>query len=491
MRSFPWVWIFPLLLIGAWISAASANEPAARNPLATAQDIRTARSAGQSTAYRFTFRNEAGADVTISVAPDYAVTGEGVAISVHDFRLRRTLTLDAAARQFINRSAYSAAGFADYELHNRQMVKGILAAGGPDVLKAASPPVVDDFWIETDLSHSKRPEAMAGASVKWSANEMAVEYSGQTIAAFKPAEQQLPADVVSRFYRALRHVVTLHPGIMAEMHKTGRLPQQLNYTSWRPMQDKKQHQLSLIAVAETAMDYPLTVDYVAKADDRLHPSFRTHHLPLVTQALTGGAADPRPTPEAYRQAIAASLAGGQSLDAALLALEMSLALTADCSVNSDICSLIQDTFSRVQQDDGVKMLLMAKHQEQNNQKQAAIDTLRKIPRAGLRYGHILDLFIANDIVDAYQARMTTARETDRARFTADVVGYFAVALQGNTFLAGTYKDFGQFYFHQFYPQEAWFLWDAGRSLPGRRTPSLLDAIGVFEHSLEQNYPWLF
>lgn len=491
MRSFPRFWIFPLLLIVAWIAAASANEPAARNPLATAQDIRTARTAGTSTVYRFTFRNEAGADITLLVASDYAITGEGQAISIHDFHLRRLLALDVGARQFINRSAYSTAGFADYELHNRQLVKGILAAGGADVLKAAPPSVVDDFWIETDLSHSKRPEDMAGASVKWSGNEMAVEYSGQTVAVFKPAEQQLPADVVSRFYRALRHVVALHPGIMAEMRKTGRLPKQLDYTSWRPMQDKKQHQLSLIAVAETVMDYPLTVDYVAKADDRLHPSFRTHHLPLVTQALIGDAVDPRPTADAYRQAIAASLAAGQSLDAALLALEMSLALTTDCSVNSDICSLIQDTFSLAQHDDGVKMLLAAKNQEQNNQKQAAIDTLRKIPRAGLRYGHILDLFIANNIVDVYQSRMTTAREADRARFIADAVGYFAAALEGNSFLAGTYKDLGQFYFHQFYAQEAWFLWDAGRSLPGRTAPNLLDAVGVFEQSLEQNYPWLF
>jgi len=425
------------------------------------------------------------------VGPDYAVTETGTLTSVYDFRLRRILQLDTGNRRFINRSAYSIAGFSDYELHNRQMLKGILAAGGADVLKAAPASIVDEFWIETDLYHSKNPAAVAGAAVARSERGFTVEYGGQTVAGFQPAEQRFADAIRENFYRALRHVVVLHPGIIAEMRKTARLPQELTYTSWRPMQDRKQKKLSLVAIDDIEFDYPLTPDYVPVLDDTLSAAFRTQHAPLVIQALKGEATDPRATVDAYKRAISASLSGGQNLDAALLTLEMTLALPEDCNSQSEVCDLVQDTFSKTQQDPAVVALLIAKDQEHKKQYQAAVETLRGIPRAELRYGHILDLFIANDIVSAYQGRMATAREADKARFSADVRGYFAAALRGNPFLAGTYKDFGDFYFRQFNPQEAWFLWDAGRSLPGRKTPSLLDAIGVFERGLEQNYPWLF
>lgn len=443
------------------------------------------------TVYRFIYRDETGGDVTITVGPDYAVTDVGTTISVHDFRLRRILELDIDRKRFTNRSAYSLAGFADYELHNRQMLRGIFAAGGADMLRAVPVAVVDQFWIETDLSHSKQPELIAGASVQRFGNEFTVEYGGQTVAAFKPADRRPTESILDGFYRALRRVAALHPGIVAEMRKTARLPQELTFTSWRPTQDKKQKRLILLEASEVVMDYPLPPDYIPTSDERLSAPFRTHYLPLVTQALTGMTADPRPTAASYRKAVSESLTNGQNLDAALLALEMTLVLMEDCNLPSEICGLVQDTFARTDRDAAVMALLTAKDQEHRKQYQAAVETLRSIPRAGLHYGHILDLFIANDIVSAYQDRMATAREADKARFSADVIGHFIAALHGNPFLAGTYKDLGEFYFKQFFPQEAWFLWDAGRSLPGRQGPSLLDAIDVFERGLEQNYPWLF
>jgi len=478
------------LLIFLAAPALVAQETA-RNPLGTATDIRAARGATTTIVSRVVYRDEAGGRVAILVGSDYAVTEFGAVTTIHDFRLRRALQLDTGNRRFINRSAYSIAGFSDYELHNRQMLKGILAAGGADVLKAAPVSIVDDFWIETDLSHSKNPAAIAGAALARSGNAFTVEYRGQRVATFQPAEQRFPDAILTNFYRALRHVVVLHPGIIAEMRKTGQLPQELIFTSWRPMQDRTQKQLSLLSIDEVEMDYPLASDYVPVLDERLNIDFRTHYAPLVIQALTGAVVDTRSTKDAYQRTISASLSDGQNLDAALLALEMTLALTEDCNLQSDVCDLVRDTFVQTRHDPAVISLLTAKDQEHNKQYQAAIETLRGISRAGLRYGHILDLFIANNIVSAYLDRMATAREADKARFSADVRQYFGAALRGNMFLAGTYKDFGNFYFRQFNPQEAWFLWDAGRSLPGRKTPSLLDAIGVFERGLEQNYPWLF
>lgn len=117
--------------------------------------------------------------------------------------------------------------------------------------------------------------------------------------------------------------------------------------------------------------------------------------------------------------------------------------------------------------------------------------MQGIPRDGLRYGYILDLFIANNIADAYLPRMTTANFEDKNRFTADVLSRFAAALRGNPFLSGAYKDAGNFYFRMSYPLEAWFLWDAGRSRFGRKSPDLLDHIDAFELGLEKENPWLF
>jgi len=70
----------------------------------------------------------------------------------------------------------------------------------------------------------------------------------------------------------------------------------------------------------------------------------------------------------------------------------------------------------------------------------------------------------------------------------DRFGY-SVALDGNRYLAGVYKDLGDLYYDAYETNVAWDCWDAARKI----APSLemLDSVRDLEEHLETAYPRFF
>lgn len=124
---------------------------------------------------------------------------------------------------------------------------------------------------------------------------------------------------------------------------------------------------------------------------------------------------------------------------------------------------------------------------------SAIAMWRNLDRDGLRFGYVVDVALGN----AYQPgffRTTAAgrRPQDIARASDQILGHFEAAFRGNPLNSSIYKDLGDFYFQQFYPTEAWLLWDMGRDLDAKfGSRNSLDFIDEFETQLEMKFPGFF
>src|SRR5687767_12837444 len=106
------------------VTANAANAPAA-GPQATAAQIRAAHPE-TAAATRLVFdeqrSGEAATSTSVVIADEFLHLVTGNRETIYDFKLRRVIGLDTAARRFSNTSLYAAVAFRAFERRNRSIL---------------------------------------------------------------------------------------------------------------------------------------------------------------------------------------------------------------------------------------------------------------------------------------------------------------------------------------------------------------------------------
>ncbi len=480
-------------LIGAWaLALAALLSPAVGSareiagPQLDAAALRAARQAAPQMQLRLDFdlhRGDAApVPLTALIAADYVDIVEGGRETLYDFRLRRRLNIDRAAGVFANFSLYGDVAFRRFELSKRlELAKLFVEASHED-----EPPLtLQRFWLESDvgLASSARPLAIAHETIADGAVRFRLD--GEEVALFAPAPQAVPAELQQSFARFLRLSLPIHPDILAAVALDGRLPQRLVLVGIANG-DRRPMGIVLRSVKRLEQDYPLPASFEplplgAQAADAETASLRGL-LPIMLDAASGRHR-PAPRPLAdYRRAADQALAQKRGFAAMLLLSEAALqygAAAGDCSSGLGWAARCRrtDEINRVLADDPRATLFYKAQTAEPGDPAAAVAAWEGLKHDDVADGYVVDAFLAD--------RLSAAGRRPEA------MGAFALALAGNPYLAGVYKELGDHFLRASRTDLAWICYDLGRALPDRSADDALTPVDALEAKLASIYPAFF
>jgi hypothetical protein len=477
-------WVLAFGFAAALLAPAAGAAEIAGPPLG-AVALRAMRGAGPGPVLRLAFELRRGsspaAPLAVSLGLDYVDIVEGGRETLYDFRLRRRLMLDRGARTFTNLSLYGDVAFRRFELGKR----GTLAAMFREVAHDDEPLALRPFWVESDLGMlsdvKERPqfseEALVDGALRFSAE-------GKEVALFAPGPDAVPEEFRVSFLHFLRFRLPLHPDVLANIARDGRMPQRIVFVT---VEGEEHHVAGLVLARSERgfVDYPLPTDFEPRplagvAADQEALSLRGL-LPVMLAAAAGRRGNgPRPLGD-YRRAIDAALLHRQGYAAALLIAEMTLqygSSAIDCSTGPrEVRCHSGEELGRLLSDDP-RAFRLYKAQTRNPR-----DSLQEASSwEGLRAdtlpsGYVIDVFLADRLSASGHRR--------------EAMGAFSRAFNGNPYLGGAYKLLGDHFLRASRTDLAWICYDLGRVLPGRPKDDALAAVGTLEQNLVAQYPGFF
>ena len=414
---------------------------------------------------------------------DYVDLVEGERETLYDFRLRRRLSLDRAAKLFANFSLYGDVAFRRFELGKRETLAEMF---GEASLGEPLPLALQPFWLESDLglrSDVKQPPAVRKETIAGGAVRFRVD--GEEVALFAPAAQAVPAELRRSFARFLRLRLPIHPDILAAIELDGRLPQRLILVS-AAGGERRPLGLVLRRAGQLQGDYPLPAPFVPRplagqAVDEEALSLRGL-LPVMLDAVAGRRGNgPRPLAD-YRRAVDQALGQGQGFAATLLLAEAALqygTAAGDCATGPGWrapCHDAEELGRKFAADPRAALFYQAQTAEPKDPA-AAVAMWEGLKRDDVANGYVIDAFLAD--------RLSAAGHRQ------DAMGAFSRALDGDAYLAGVYKELGDHFLRVSRTDLAWICYDLGRALPGRAADDPLAAVDRLEEELASAYPDFF
>jgi hypothetical protein len=480
-------------LIGAWALALAvllcpavgcAREIA--GPQLDAAALRAARGAAPQMQLRLDFdlhRGDAApTPLTALIAADYVDIVEPGRETLYDFRLRRRLNIDRANRAFANFSLYGDVAFRRFELSKRMELGELFV----ETSHEEEPPLpLQRFWLESDvgLASSAKPLVIAHETIPDGAVRFRLD--GEEVALFAPAPQPVPAELQQSFARFLRLRLPIHPDILAAIALDGRLPQRLVLVGIADG-ERRPTGLVLRSVELSHEDYPLPARFEplplgGETADAETSSLRGL-LPAMLDAVSGRSRiAPRPLAD-YKRAADQALAQKRGFAAMLLMSEAALqygAAAGDCAAGLGWAARCRrtDEINRALADDPRATLFYKAQTAEPGDPAAAVAAWQGLKRDDVANGYVVDAFLAD--------RLSAARRRQEA------MGAFALALAGNPYLVGVYKELGDHFLRASRTDLAWICYDLGRALPGRAAEDALTLIDALEAKLASTYPAFF
>jgi hypothetical protein len=469
-----------MLALSAGFGALAAGSP---GPQADAATLRTARGAGVGPELLLEFElrhdREAPSALTLTIGSDYLDLVEHNRETIYDFRLRRRLVLDRAARTFISVALYSDIAFRRFDMEKRATLAEMMqrATGGEAQMLGLKP-----FWIESEVGVSSgvlpRPsvahEILADGTSRF-------RVDGDEVAYVAPMPERFSLRDGQGFARFLRYRLALHPDIVATIEEDGRLPRRLVFVT---VNGEQRHVAGLVLrrAERREGDYPLPatvrpLPLPATADDPESASLR-RLLPSMLEAVASGR-EPRTLAD-YRLAVERALKRHDGFAAALLLAEMTLQYgreANDCTAAAGLPCRTPEELSRELGGDVRAAALYRAQALGGKDGGEALAIWRGLNREGEPEGYIVDLFIAN---------LESAANHREAAIAA-----FEKVLRGNPALGVLYKDLGDHYLRAGRVDLAWICYDLGRSLRGRSEATSLKVVDALEQSLAAQYPDFF
>jgi hypothetical protein len=473
---------FALLLFAP--AAVSAREIA--GPQLDAAALRGARQAAPEPLVRLDFelhRGEAApTPLTALIAADYVDIIESGRETLYDFRLRRRLDIDRANGTFASFSLYGDVAARRFQLYKGVELGRVFAA---ESHQPELPLPLQRFWLESDVGLAVGAKPLPITQQKTADGARRYRYEGKDVGFFQPSHYAVPATLQRSFERFLRLQLPIHPDILAVITLDGRLPQRLIVIG---LVDGERVPLGLVlkSAGRLEADYPLPAKFALRplageATDAEALSLR-RLLPTMVDAVSGrtGLA-PRSLAE-YRHAADQALGQGRGFAAMLLVSEAALQygpIAGDCASGLGWAARCQrgDELNRVLANDPRAALFYKVQTARSRDPAAVVAELQGLKRDDVADGYVVDAFLAD--------RLSAAGKRQEA------MGAFALALAGNPYLAGVYKELGDHYLRAARSDLAWICYDLGRSLPGRRSDDALAAVDAMEDQLAATYPAFF
>ena len=462
-----------------WITAGHAADFTRIGPQATAAELIAAHGTAAGPVLRVVYQSAAPdqATMTAEIARDYVFVrrteaGEPDTVALHDFALRRVIAIDDAHRAFANMSMYAMADFRFAESYNRRVLRGILRSAG---IKALVNPYFDQQQLgiasPDDGPVEFKREPTAGGGLRFVVD-------GKTGAAYEPSAENLSADEMQGVMRLLRSSFQLHPEMLAAIAAGLKLPKEIVHTEG--MADKRsERHWTLVSVERTQGAYPLPAGYgvTVSGGEQLAPL-----MPVMLDAIAGkSGGGPRSLAD-YRAAISDAKAKGNVLQHYLLDNEMYLQYRSG-TMGCFNGNLLHEDCSQQQavvdwwKADAVTLKLMQSLLLEKTNPEEAIAERNAIARTGLTDAYMLDLWNADTMMQSGKG--------------GDPLPLFALAIKGNPYVGGFYKDLGDAYRIRFYPVQAWLCYDLARALPGAQSSPVVDGIDRMEATIASRNPEFF
>jgi len=389
----------------------------------------------------------------VTLADSYMAIDTAQGRLVYDFASRRRYAINTAAGEFVEYSLFDTLGFRVIEMHNRDVLRGAMAAIKVDTKVGAA--LTSKPLQENELSVlSDAPEQV---EEKTEGDQRMFTIGGEKLATWSVSGAKVPAADAAQFARFMRYAQGGHPQLLGILAKGGVIPDRmtLSISGGRDVSLVITQVRSAQPSAYDLKPYKreISTDGIDALFDRIIAA-----TPQQLDALR--AEHPCDTAEDFSAA--------QALDTMLGKMECMLSTGATVALTEEQKQAASEAPS-------LPLLFAAINPEKPEQAGDAVKTLVALRQQAPRKAYLLKVFEAN-----LRVRLKQLKEAE---------ALFVEALQANPVLAGAYKDLGDLLLMQYDSVHAWRSWDAGR----RVSPALpnFEPLKKFEADLLAQHPEYF
>ena len=465
--------LFPLVILAfCGLFAAQSHAEAEVARLVYAQTLTTDRAE--------TTNQPAGQDVHKGplevwlTANRFAVRSDGAWV-VYDFATEKITTTDPVTGTALHWPLFADLAFRAIEMQNRVRINSALLGAGLDRKESA-----------TDIRNLRDLETLFGLPWPHPVQGLPlgrVEVTEPVPGTWRLTHDELTAASVevdreaNAWPQAIRDMQAkfllyqcrMHPTLWEAVSTVDR-PITALELRWRNM-FSGHHRILQLTEVEVDATWPIELDQL-RPETRLNlPTFEgtTPIGRWVDRFTTGQELPARPTAEQIRRAASEAADRDRPLDAVLALMSLTL------QENFDIRQELGELVNQFSEDAQLQAYLHANQPPDEQDPRSRREKMQAIDRAGLKFGHLLDIFIANE----------AAAEGD---FEA-AYRLFAQALDINPHLTGVWHDLGQISFRQYDTYTAWSCIETARRIEPQH--GMLRGVDDFETKLRQDFPRYF
>ncbi|NOK17866.1 hypothetical protein [Corallococcus carmarthensis] len=405
-----------------------------------------------------------------------------------DFTRRRRINLDEGARTYVDESMYSDVCFRHFELHNREHVRAVIAAGKGDT--SDFEPVIMEHQLSvldkargrtladaaaprsTGLGGLLRsafsgPKKSGDITVKSEAERTVYAAAeGRPLFAYSDDGTRVEPDLGRHFVQFLRYRYHGHPLILERLASAGHLPREIQYSA-KEMRGWPRSTVTLrLQSANVVPDSGIPLDGYRRVV-RGGPGLPDD---ATLERVTLGAA-PDGTQVRQRRQLEAkeSVDAGRMLESVLAYFELTLQTGEAVPGLGEAIQSIPDADVRRFRE------VMSRPPSDKASASAMAPALVELRAAAGHHAHVLKSFEAG-------ARRALNEPQEARALLLDV-------LKANPFFTGAYKDLGDLFVADWDMGAAWRCWDAAKNIaPGHH---LLNDVSAMEEMLAAEHPEYF
>ncbi len=439
----------------------------------------------------------------VTLGSDFAVEEENDRLTIYDFRFRRVLRADRNANSFQNHSL-----FGEFQVRWRLLLNHLTTLLIASEVALQEPLPLSRFWLEQDLGVTY-PAEMALDRLPRPKLELApqgsrfvAEVEGATVATAEIGAQHFPDERYrSSFAGWLVWSVRMYPALAAALSRERGLPTSIDLRKRTLMEG-----IEGTAASSERLEFSGFATVPGKLDavqgfESLTPSWPPHFpesIAALMIAAARGTAPGGPRSDAsYAEEIERLSGRNDHLDAVLLALHAILPYDGcqDATLSPALCATAVKALRASAQHTDSRFLFQAIGLSKSQGHLKAAEALMTLRSPELTYGHVLENFIANEIVEAKRNKQLD--EAPQTRFD-QLHRAFEQAFIADPYNPGLYRDFANYVAvatstldEHYDTHRTQMPFDIARALPDRRMPSLIRQATQQENRIAAEFPALF
>jgi len=436
---------------------------------------------------------------SVLIGPDFAIENSPEKTTVYDLRFRRFVEKSAAESNFSNVSLFGEWRIRWAFLQNNLWTSGMLA-----ILTDATKATMDRYWIEQQNGIAS-PEELASRSLPKPAVTVKRDGSASTFVVGKTTVAEAnssPAEFLSAqhartFAAWLAWSPRVHPSVATLIAEDKTAPSSVFVMKREfgpPDAEPVRYTLTFANHRSSEADFGAFAGLEPKTPSWA-PYFSESLGALMVDAARGEAPNGPLSDAEYSRLFAKTKDVGTPLDVALIAFHAIIPCDAEAPP-AKVCTAGLDALREVIHDEDVVKYTDALAKDQRGEYAAAAKDFLKLKGMKLMRPDILDLTIANTIVEGKNAKQLDADLS--ARFDA-LPSTFESIFIADPYAPSTYRDFYNYLYATaqtteetyFVNKMAYPVIDIARSIPERWTPTIVNDISRLEERIATDFNVLF